>query len=149
MKQITARHRRDPTVTSRMMAAVRNKNSKAELALRRELHARGVRYRLHAKDVFGRPDLVIRKYRLAVFVDGDMWHGNPAAWVARGLSSMEAMFPTHTDWWVVKVRRTQVRDAEVNSSLEREGWTVIRLWESGILADVGAAADKVTSSIHP
>ena len=130
------------------MAAVRNKNSRAELALRRELHARGVRYRLHAKDVFGRPDLVLRKYRLAVFVDGDMWHGNPAAWTSRGLSSMEAMFPTRTEWWVAKVRRTQARDAEVNANLVRKGWTIIRLWESAILADVGAAADRVASSIR-
>ncbi len=139
---------RDQATTSRMMAAVRNKDSKAELALRRALHARGLRYRLHASDVLGRPDIVIRKYRLAVFVDGDMWHGNPAAWTARGLSTMEAMFPTRTGWWVAKIRQTQARDSVVNVSLADIGWTVVRLWESAILADVGAAADRVASSLH-
>ena len=92
--------RRDPAVTSRMMAAVRNKDSKAELALRRQLHARGLRYRLHARDLPGRPDLVIRKYRLAVFVDGDFWHGN--AWKVRGLARFEDQFPSNRDFWVEK-----------------------------------------------
>ena len=68
---------RDPAITSRMMAKVRSKNSKAELApLRRALHARGLRYRLHSRDVLGHPDIAIRSRKLAVFVDGDMWHGN-------------------------------------------------------------------------
>jgi DNA mismatch endonuclease (patch repair protein) len=131
-----------------MMAAVRNKNSKAELALRRELHGRGVRYRIHAKDILGRPDLFWRGRRLAVFVDGDMWHGNPEAWRARGLSTMAAMFPSRSDWWVAKVTRTQARDADVNAQLERAGWTVIRLWESDILADVTFAADRVLLHVH-
>src|SRR6516225_10318795 len=82
---------RDSQVTSRMMAAGRNKDSKAELALRRELHARGMRYRLHARDVPGRPDLVIRSRRLTVFVDGDMWHGNEHR--RRGMTSIAELFP--------------------------------------------------------
>src|ERR1700747_3217921 len=95
--------RRDPVITSRMMAAVRNKNTKAELALRRALHRRGLRYRLHPSDVFGRPDIVIRSRGLAVFVDGDMWHGN--AWRVRGLSSLEDLFPNNTEFWTKKIRR--------------------------------------------
>jgi DNA mismatch endonuclease (patch repair protein) len=77
-----------------MMARVRNKDSKAELALRRALHAAGVRYRLHAPDVTGRPDLVIRSRRLAVFVDGDLWHGNPEEIRRRGRDSLGDLFPT-------------------------------------------------------
>ena len=62
--------KRDKAVTSRIMSAVGNKDSRPELALRSELHRRRMRYRLHTRDVMGRPDVVIRKYRLAVFLDG-------------------------------------------------------------------------------
>jgi DNA mismatch endonuclease (patch repair protein) len=124
-----------------MMSRVRGKDSKAELALRAELHRRGLRYRLHARDVLGRPDIVIRSRRFAVFVDGDFWHGN--AWRLRGLRRLEDQFPTRTDWWVAKIRRTMERDCEVTARLEADGWTVIRIWESDVLANVGAAATRV------
>ncbi|MGH8931458.1 MAG: very short patch repair endonuclease [Egibacteraceae bacterium] len=143
MSEVT---RRDPAVTSRMMAAVRNKDSKAELALRRALHARGVRYRLHAKDVIGRPDLVIRKYHLAIFVDGDFWHGN--AWRLRGLQRLEDMFPTNTEFWAAKIRRNMARDAEVNEALANDGWTVVRVWESDVRADLKRTVKNVIDVIE-
>jgi len=129
-----------------MMAAVRSKDSKAELALRRELHARGMRYRLHARDVPGRPDLVIRSRRFAVFVDGDMWHGNEHR--RRGMTSMAELFPTRTDWWVAKIERNMQRDQEVNEQLAADGWTVIRIWESEVLADPAKAADRVLDALR-
>jgi DNA mismatch endonuclease, patch repair protein len=128
-----------------MMARVRSKDSRAELALRRELHARGIRYRLHASDILGRPDLVIRKHRLAVFVDGDFWHGN--AWRLRGLDSLADMFPTNTEWWVRKIERTIARDRHVTESLQEDGWKVIRIWESDVLEDAQAAADLVVNAV--
>ena len=139
--------RRDPAVTSRMMAAVRSRDSKAELALRRALHRRGVRYRLHARDVLGRPDLVIRRHCLAVFCDGDMWHGNPEEWKRRGRSSLAGMFPSRTEWWVAKIERTMARDRDVTERLTRDGWRVVRLWESEVLADPDAAADRVCAAL--
>jgi DNA mismatch endonuclease, patch repair protein len=135
------RHRRDPAVTSRMMAAVRNKGSKAELALRRELHRRGLRYRLHVGGLPGRPDLVLSRFHLVVFVDGDFWHGN--AWRLRGLARFEDQFPTNTDFWVAKIRSNMRRDQEVTAALRAAGWRVLRVWESKILADPVAAADEV------
>lgn len=129
-----------------MMAAVRSKDSKAELALRRELHARGMRYRLHARDVPGHPDLVIRSRRLAVFVDGDMWHGNEHR--RRGMASMAELFPTRTDWWVAKIKRNMQRDQEVNARLAADGWTVIRIWESEVLADAAKAANRVLDALR-
>lgn len=138
-------HRRDPAVTSRMMARVRSKDSRAELALRRELHARGVRYRLHARDVTGRPDLVHRRARLAVFVDGDFWHGN--AHRLRGLPRLEDLFPTRTDWWVTKITANVHRDTRVTEALREQGWTVLRFWESDVLRDPVAAADTVTAAL--
>lgn len=72
-----ARIPRDPDVTSHIMRAVRSKNTKPEMVLRRAVHARGGRFRLHAADVPGRPDMVVRSRKIAIFVDGDLWHGNP------------------------------------------------------------------------
>ena len=123
------------------MSRVRKQELEAELALRRALHRRGLRYRVHASDVHGRPDLVIRSKRLAVFVDGDFWHGN--AWRVRGLERLEDQFPTRTEWWVAKINRTMERDREVTATLEAEGWRVVRIWESEILDDADSSADRV------
>lgn len=138
---------RDPAVTSRMMAAVRNKDSNAELRLRRALHAAGLRYRLHASDVPGRPDLVIRSRRLAVFVDGDMWHGNPEEVRRRGRENLADLFPSRTEWWVAKIQRNMARDREVTEALRSAGWIVVRLWEHDILSDPDAAARKVLEAV--
>lgn len=129
-----------------MMAAVRGKDSRAELALRRELHRRGIRYRLHARDVKGKPDIVIRSRKLAVFVDGDFWHGN--AHRVRGLRRMEDLFPTNREWWMAKIRRNVERDQEVTQALREDGWRVVRLWESEVLPDPVAAADVVIAALR-
>lgn len=122
-----------------MMSAVRSKDSKAEVTLRRELHRRGLRYRLHARDVIGRPDLVVRSRKVAVFVDGDFWHGN--AHRLRGLDRLEDLFPTNREWWMRKLHRNIERDREVTATLKSEGWCVVRIWESDVLADPARAAD--------
>lgn len=123
------------------MAAVKHKDSRAELALRRELHARGVRYRLHARDVLGCPDIVVRKRGVAIFVDGDFWHGN--AHHRRGLKGLEDLFPTNTEFWVGKIHRTMERDREVTARLKAAGWKVVRLWEEDVLKAPALAADRV------
>jgi len=126
------------------MAAVRGRDTRPELALRRALHARGIRYRLHPRDVAGRPDLANRSRKVAVFVDGDFWHANPAEWERRGFDSMEAQFPApKRGEWVSKLSRNVERDAEVNAVLASEGWRVIRVWESEIRSDPEAVADFV------
>lgn len=131
-----------------MMAAVKNKGSKAELALRRELHRRGLRYRLHASELAGKPDLVFRHWRVAVFVDGDLWHGNPEEWARRGKATLAEMFPTRTEWWVAKIERNVERDREVSERLTAEGWRVVRLWEHDVLASPSAAADLVVAELR-
>lgn len=133
-------------VTRRVMQSNRSRDTKPELLLRRELHRRGVRYRLHATDVCGRPDLVIRTLRVAVFVDGDFWHGN--RWRLRGLARLEDDFHNNRDFWVAKIRRNVQRDREVNERLAEEGWTVVRVWENEILADIGRVADRVQEAIR-
>src|SRR5690348_7047982 len=123
---------RSPDVTSRIMAAVRNKDSEAEMRLRRALHERGLRYRLHNRKLIGTPDIVFPRQRVAVFVDGDFWHGN--AWRLRGMASFDEQFRfrSNPDFWRKKITRNMERDREVNECLENVGWRVIRLWESEV-----------------
>lgn len=137
---------RDKATTSRMMSAVRSADTKAEISLRRAIHKRGIRFRLHARDVFGHPDLVIRKYRIAVFVDGDMWHGNEHK--RRGLANLEDLFPTNTEFWCNKIRRNVERDREVNEHLALDGWTVLRFWATDVESAPDDAAYVVEEAVR-
>jgi len=128
-----------------MMAAVRNKDSKAEVLLRKSLWERGLRYRKHAK-LTGRPDLVFGPARTVVFVDGDFWHGN--AWRLRGLPNLEAQFPNRRRWWVRKINRNMERDAEVTAALRRDGWKVLRYWESDVLKAPDRVAARVLAVVR-
>jgi DNA mismatch endonuclease, patch repair protein len=143
-----ARIPRDPDITSRIMRSVRSKDTKPELALRRAVHARGGRFRLHAADVPGRPDLVVRSRKVAVFVDGDLWHGNPLEWQRRGRASLADLFPSRTSWWVAKIERNIQRDRHVDQELRTRGWRVLRLWASEVMADPDAAADIVLTALR-
>lgn len=137
---------RDPAITSRMMSKVRNRDSMAELNIRRLLHARGLRYRLHYNKVHGRPDIVFTKKRVAVFIDGDFWHGN--AWRLRGLSSIADQFPNRTEWWVSKLERTIRHDVEVTEGLTAEGWTVLRFWESEVKANAEKVVERIAMAVE-
>lgn len=142
----SARHR-DPAVTSRIMAAVRSRDTGPELLLRRELHRRGLRYRLHT-DLPGRPDIVFRKARLAIFVDGDFWHGH--GWRERGYASLEEQFVHHRDpqKWQIKIRRNVQRDREVDALLEEGGWRVLRVLESSLHSCLAGVANDIQRLIR-
>ena len=139
---------RDPATTSHIMRAVRSKNTRPELVLRRAVHARGGRFRVHGRDVPGCPDLVVRSRRVAVFVDGDLWHGNPDEWKRRGRANLSEMFPNRTAWWVAKIEHNVERDVIVNGLLADSGWTVLRFWASEVLRDPERCADKVVAVLR-
>ena len=111
----------DAPTRSRMMASVRSRNSRIEIAVRRRLFALGLRYRLHRRDLPGTPDFVFPKHRSAVFVHGCFWHLHGCE-----LSSIPA---TRPDWWRQKLERNAERDAEAVSRLRRLGWRVLTIWE--------------------
>lgn len=137
---------RDAAVTSRMMAAVRGKNSRAELALRRALWRRGFRYRLHDSRLVGRPDIVLAKWRAAVFVDSDYWHARLL--IEQGEAALRATIRgARQDWWVAKLTRNAERDREVTTRLSADGWRVIRVWESDILVNPERVADIVERAL--
>lgn len=133
--------RRDPKITSQIMAQIRSQDTRPEMLVREGLWRRGYRYRLHRRDLPGRPDLVFGPSRVAVFVDGDFWHGN--AWRVRELDSLGDLFPTNTEWWVNKIETNMDRDRRVTRELEELGWQVFRVWESEILADPEDVVDRI------
>ena len=137
---------RDPAVTSAMMSAVKNRDSKAELLLRRALFARGWRYRLHSRKLIGQPDLVFGTRKIVVFVDGDFWHGR--ALLEEGVEGLRKGLRTErSDWWIKKIKKTIQRDSDVNASLKSNGWIVLRFWESNILADVNTVVKAIESTL--
>ncbi len=111
----------DRETRSRMMASVRAKNTKPELAFRRRLFAMGFRYRLHVKDLPGKPDIVLPKYRAVIFVHGCFWHQHGCP-----LSKLPS---TRRDWWKTKLEGNRNRDSDYMVALKASGWRVIVIWE--------------------
>jgi DNA mismatch endonuclease, patch repair protein len=133
---------RDTRVTSRVMSAIKSKDNKTEVALRKELHRRGYRYRVHARNILGSPDIAFTRAKVAVFVDGDFWHGRILREEGEA-AFRERMKTKRRDWWREKLQKNIDRDREVTLRLRAEGWTVLRFWESDITCDIVKAADAV------
>lgn len=130
-----------------MMSAVRGDGNKAEALLRRELWRRGLRYRLQAKSLIGRPDIVFPRARVAVFVDGDFWHGRGL--LENGEDAFRATMRTdRREWWITKLRRNIVRDETVTRTLADNGWYVVRVWESQVKSDSIRIADRLERMIR-
>lgn len=111
-----------PTQRHRCMSRIRSKATKPEMAVRRWLWAHGYRYRLNVKSVPGKPDIVMRRYRTAIFVNGCFWHGHEGC--------KHFVLPkTNTDFWQTKIERNRKRDKKNYGILIDSGWQVIVLWE--------------------
>ena len=130
------------------MSAIRNRDTGPEMRLRRELHRRGMRYRLRRPALVGRPDIIFPRARVVVFVDGDYWHGN--TWRLRGAASLEDYLDglSNAQFWQRKITATIARDKEVTRQLISEGWRVLRMWESDLDQDLNAAADLVEQAVR-
>jgi DNA mismatch endonuclease, patch repair protein len=113
-----------PAVRSRMMAAIKGKNTKPEIIVRKALHAAGFRFRLHDRKLPGRPDVVLAKYKSAVFVHGCFWHGHQCK-AFRWPKSRK-------DFWQEKILRNKARDAVAKRKLRQLGWQSILIWECQI-----------------
>ena len=116
-----------PQERSRCLAAIRGKDTKPEMVVRRYLHARGLRYRVNDRRLPGTPDIVLRKYKTAVFIDGCFWHGHEGC-------SHYRLPKTNTDFWRQKIAMNIARDYANNIYLKIAGWRVIRIWECDIMA---------------
>ena len=115
------------------MAAIRSKDTKPEMIVRRGLWKRGFRYRLNYKRLPGHPDVVLRKYRTCIFVNGCFWHGHGTSLNEKGEMTNEkccCKIPkTNREFWVAKIRRNKERDKEEQRKLAAMGWHCITVWE--------------------
>ena len=109
-----------PEQRHRTMAAIRGKDTKPEMIVRKGLWSRGFRYRLNSPRLPGHPDLVLKKYRTCIFVNGCFWHGHEGC----------CKIPnTNREFWVAKIKRNQERDVETQKRLAEMGWHCITIWE--------------------
>ena len=121
------------------MAAIRGANTKPEMMIRRGLHARGFRFRLHVRDIPGKPDLVFPKYRAVVFVHGCFWHGHDCALFR---------FPdTRREFWREKIERNRRRDSEVSGLLSEAGWRQLTVWECAIRGNERIGFDRALDKV--
>lgn len=133
---------RAKAVTSRMMSAVKATGNKAEVKLRRVLWSRGFRYRLYAGDLPGRPDIVFRRFKTVVFVDGDFWHARVL--LEKGAQALrKSIRGRNKVFWIKKLSRNAERDREIIRAYVDRGWRIIRIWESDVLAAPDEAAEYV------
>lgn len=114
----------DTKTRSRMMSSVRAKNTRPEMLVRRLLHGLGYRYRLHARELPGKPDIVFRRRRLAIFVHGCFWHRHPDS-----ACRLARMPKSRLDFWQPKLEGNRSRDEAVVAALQAMGWKVLLVWE--------------------
>ena len=127
-------------ITSKVMSAVKGKDTKPELSLRKALRVIGILgYRLHWKKAPGRPDIAYPGSKMAIFVQGCFWHRCPYC--------NPPLPKTHTDFWIEKFERNKERDAIKIKALEAKGWKVLVFWECEIKKDAIGCAKKVKSSL--
>jgi len=123
------------------MQNVRSKDSEIELKLRSELWKKGFRYRKNFREVFGCPDIVFKKLKIAVFVDSEFWHG--IDWENR-----KNDFKSNQEFWIKKIEKNIQRDKEVNEKLKSEGWTVLRFWGREIKKNLEDCVKKISDTIQ-
>ena len=125
---------------SEIMKAIRGKDTKPEVRMRKLVskltHPLGIRYRLNNRSVFGCPDLTFASRKVAVFVDGDFWHGGHKA-------KLDRLSP----FWRAKILRNMQRDRDVNERLTAEGWKVIRVWEHEVMKCPEAAVRSILQAV--
>lgn len=138
---------RHPDTVSRYMSAIRAIGGKAEVALRSELHRRGLRFRKNVHRLPGRPDIVFTRARVTVFVDGDYWHARILR--ENGLDALvQRIRSPNRDYWLRKFERRVQLDDRVTSELQDAGWIVIRLWESDVIAQLPESADLIEEIVR-
>ncbi len=132
----------DKETRSKMMSGIRGKNTRPEIIIRKKLHAKGFRYRICDKSVFGKPDLVLRKYNAVIFIHGCFWHGHDC--------HLFKVPSTNTDFWVDKINTNKERDKKVIDQLKKKNWRICIIWECAIkgkkqLEQIDSKIDQIST----
>lgn len=127
------------TNRSNNMRAIRGKDTKMEIRVRRALWQKGYRFRKNDRTLYGSPDISIKKYKLVVFLDSCFWHGCPVHFKLPKINS---------DFWEQKIRRNTERDAEVTRHYVEEGWTILRFWEHEVKDNINEVVDNIIYHIN-
>ncbi|MCX6317577.1 MAG: DNA mismatch endonuclease Vsr [Bacteroidetes bacterium] len=112
-------------VRSYNMSRIRSTDTKPEMVVRKFLHAQGFRYRLHVKNMPGKPDIVLPKYKTVIFIHGCFWHGHTNC-------NYFKIPKTRTEWWLNKINTNKANDAKAIKALRKNGWKVITVWECAL-----------------
>ncbi|MFM7011408.1 MAG: very short patch repair endonuclease [Betaproteobacteria bacterium] len=128
----------DSATRSRMMSGIRGRNTKPEILIRSLLHRQGFRFRLHVRDMPGKPDIVLPRYRAVVFVHGCFWHGHNCP--------LFKLPGTRPDFWSEKIERNQNNDNRAKAALLADGWRVGVIWECA-LRGAGKNIEGVAQSL--
>lgn len=129
-----------PEQRSKNMKAIRSKNTKMEMLLAKTLWSKGVRYRKNDKTIFGTPDLSVKKYKIAVFVDSEYFHG-------KDWDKEKYRIKTNREFWWKKIESNIRRDQTVNKTLIENGWKVIRYWSKEIKENPDKCADNIVAEL--
>lgn len=130
-----------PETRSRMMAGIRGKDTKPELMIRRHLHRQGLRYRLFARDLPGRPDIVLPRWKAVVFAHGCFWHRHENC-------SFFRLPKTRPEFWADKIQRNVERDTAAIEQLRDAGWRVAVIWECALRKDPDRTLDRLVAFVR-
>lgn len=119
----------NPEQRRRNMQAIKASGTKSEILLAKSLWAKGYRYRKNYSHLIGKPDIVFKKHKIAVFCDGEFWHGKD--WHIK-----KEKLGQNREYWIKKIEHNMERDKKINLILENEGWTVVRFWDKQILREL-------------
>ena len=125
---------------SKNMGKIRGINTKSEILLRKALWGLGIRYRKNYPHLFGKPDIVMHKYRLVVFIDGEFWHGYD--W-----KNKKETIKSNSAFWIAKIERNIQRDRVNNKLLSELGWTVLRFWDQEVKKELGVCLRSILTFI--
>ena len=130
-----------PEQRHKCMSHIRSNNTSIEIMLRKALWYEGIRYRKNVKTLPGKPDIAITKYKIAIFCDGELWHGKN--WEKRKNS-----IKTNRDYWLPKIERNIIRDNENEKKLEKMGWVVLRFWGKEIRKNLVNCINEIKETIY-
>jgi len=121
------------------MRNIRSKGTRPELKVARELKRRRIYFSSHSKTVPGKPDIIFRRKKIAVFIDSDFWHGNPGYF---------KMPKSNTRYWKAKIEGNRCRDRQVNAVLRKSGWKIIRIWEHNLNNNLSRSVLRIINALQ-